>query len=267
MIQSFTATDLERIAHLQPEGWQNILVSFRFYLNARFCLPLKIEDKNHIVAIGSVILHRQTAWLAHIIVEPEMRRKRLGSLITQELIATAENNGRNIQLLIATREGEQLYEQLGFRQSCDYTFYQQSVYEAADVSNQVRSSGPADTAEILAMDQRASGEDRSALLSSYVGSGWVYAGPEASEIRGYFLPDLGEGIIVAQDVEAGTALQRLRLATVETAPVLPSGNHAANELLLGSGLKPEHSAARMVRNGDDPLDQNMVFNRVGGHLG
>ena len=86
-------------------------------------------------------------------------------------------------------------------------------------------------------------------------------------MRGYLLPDLGEGAIVAQDSEAGNALLKLRLAKVETAPVLPAGNHTANAFLRDMGLNFKSSVTRMVRNGDDPLNQGMVFNRIGGHLG
>ena len=267
MIQPFATADLARISHLQPDGWQDIVTFFRFYLEAPFCLPLKIEDTNCIVAIGALILHRETAWIAHIIVDSEMRRKGLGLAITEELIRGAEKNGRNIQLLIATQMGAPLYERSGFRHSCDYLFYHQPVRGAVDMPFQIRELEAADFLEILSLDQSAAGEDRRALLSRYGTSGWVYVDPEKKSIRGYFLPDLGEGTVVAQDSEAGSALLGLRLAKVEAAPVLPAGNHAANAFLRDMGLNPRSSAVRMVRNGDDPLDQGMVFNRIGGHLG
>jgi len=55
MIQPFTKADVARMSHLQPDGWQNIVTLFQFYVEADFCLPLKIEDNNRIVAIGSLI--------------------------------------------------------------------------------------------------------------------------------------------------------------------------------------------------------------------
>jgi len=267
MIQPFTKMDLSRIAHLQPDGWQDITDIFKVYIEASFCLPLKIEDNKRVAAIGSLILLKDTAWLAHIIVDPKMRRKGLGLAVTGELIDIAEKNGRNIQLLIATETGAPLYECIGFRHSCNYMFYHKTACKEVKLPSQIRPLEPADAEEILSLDQRATGEDREILLSQYGNSGWVYTGSEGKEIRGYLLSKLGEGTIVAQDVEAGTALMKLRLARLETGPVVPEGNRAANRFLLDSGFKFKSSAARMVRIGDDPLNQGMIFNRIGGHLG
>jgi len=267
MTQLFTPADLTRISHLQPDGWQDVMTFFGFYLEASFCLPLKIENRDRIVAVGSLILHEHTAWLAHIIVDPEIRRKGFGQAITEELTSAAEKRGRNIQLLIATEMGAPLYERFGFQRSCDYMFYHEPVHGAAYEPSQIRQLKPADVPEIFTLDRRASGEDRSTLVARYINSGWVYAGSERGKVRGFFLPKLGEGTIVAQDAEAGSALMKLRLAKTKTAPVLPAGNSAANRFLIDSGLKTRSSAVRMVRNGDDPLDHDMVFNRIGGHLG
>ena len=267
MIQPFTGADLACISQLQPDGWEDITEFFEVYVEADYCLPLKIEDNNRVVALGSLILHRETAWLAHIIVDARMRRKGLGLAVTEELIRLAEKNGRNVQLLIATQLGAPLYECAGFRHSCDYVFYQESAGGVYDVPPQIRVLEPGDFSQLLELDQRASGEDRSAVLSRYGTIGWVYTCSEGKVIRGFFLPNLGEGTVVAQDAEVGTALMELRLAKAQAAPVLPAGNLAANSFLRGSGLKIKRSATRMVRNGNDPLKQDMVFNRIGGHLG
>jgi hypothetical protein len=86
-------------------------------------------------------------------------------------------------------------------------------------------------------------------------------------VRGYLLPSLGEGTVVAESEEAGAALLKLRLATLGTAAVLPAGNRAGTRLLNELGIKLKSSASRMVRQGNDPLNQEMVFNRIGGHVG
>ncbi len=265
MIEPFTAPDLERIAYLQPDVWQDIVPYFRFYLEATFCRPLKIENADRIAAIGSVIMHAETAWLSHIIVAPDMRRQGLGLAMTRALIDEAENNGRNTQLLIATRMGRPLYEHLGFHLSCEYLSYQQHRPGKVEPSLPVRRIKPADIPGIMALDYSASGEDRHKLLSVHAGTGWVCTG--TGDIRGFYLPGIGEGLIVAQDVEAGLALMELRLASNDTVAALPSDNHAANRFLHDQGLAPERTLARMVRNGDDLLVPDMVFNRIGGHVG
>jgi GNAT superfamily N-acetyltransferase len=267
MIKPFTIADVDRIAGLQPEGWEDIMEFFRFYVEAPFCLPLKLEDADRVLAVGNLILHAGTGWLAHIIVAREQRRQGLGAAITRELMATAEGHGRTTLLLIATAMGAPLYERLGFRRSCDYTFYEARGRIDTPVPPLVRPLEPPDVPAILALDRRATGEDRRQLLASGGWRGWIHEGPDRGELRGYYLPDLGEGTIVAQDADAGAALMAVRLATTGTRPVVPAGNVVAHDVLLKAGFKVQSSAPRMVRHGDDPLVPGMIFNRVGGHAG
>jgi GNAT superfamily N-acetyltransferase len=267
MIKPFTIADVNRIADLQPDGWEDITGFFRFYVEAPFCLPLKIEDADSVLAVGNLILHVSTGWLAHIIVTPGQRRRGLGAAITQELIASAEAHGRTTLLLIATAMGAPLYERLGFHRSCDYKFYDAREQIETPLPPLVRRLEPSDVPGICALDRRATGEDRRLLLASGGWRGWVHDGPDRGELRGYYLSDLGEGTIVAQDADAGVALMAVRLATTDECPVVPAGNDAAHALLLRAGFEMQSSAARMVRGGDDLLVPGMVFNRVGGHAG
>jgi GNAT superfamily N-acetyltransferase len=264
MIQPFTQTDLEGIDYLQPEGWQDIVAYFRFYLESPFCHPLKVEDGGRVVAVGSVILHEETAWLAHIIVAEDMRRKGLGFAMTQELITQAEQIGRSRQLLIATSMGRPLYERLGFRLSCEYLDYGRCDGAGVTPSAPLKPLEPADVAALLELDREASGEGRSRLLSMHTEGGQVV---DDAGLRGFYLPALDEGLVVARDAGAGLALMRLRMASCEKPVVLPAANEAANALLHDCGRAPNRRLARMVRNGEDPLQQHMLFNRIGGHVG
>ena len=212
-----------------------------------------------------MIFHLDTAWLAHIIVAPEMRRSGIGLLMTRHLIDVAETHGRDTQMLIATNMGEPLYEKLGFLRSCSYRFYHLPPRIETELPAVVRKVKPSDIPAIMALDCEVSGEDRETLLSRHANNSLVYSG--SGGVRGFYLPDLGEGLIVAQDAEAGRSLMQHRLARAEAAPVLPAENHAANQFLEDMGLAVKQSAARMVRNGADSLKQDMLFNRIGGHLG
>lgn len=267
MIQPFTADDLSRIAHLQPDGWQDIVPFFRFYVHEPICRAYKFEQQGQIVAVGALILHIGTAWLAHIIVAPEMRRRGLGLQVTRHLIESTERQGRYTQLLIATKMGEPLYAELGFRHSCDYLFYHPPLHVEDVPPGALRRMQPSDIPGLMTLDSSASGEDRRSLLSGHTDNAMIYTGNSGSGIRGYYLPGLGEGYIVARDAEAGQALMKLRMAEAEAAPVVPAGNLAANRFLSGLGLRVKNSAVRMVRNGADPLKPEMLFNRIGGHLG
>jgi GNAT superfamily N-acetyltransferase len=264
MIRHFEENDLARIGQLQPDGWQDIATYFRFYLDSPFCHPLKIEDGGRIVALGCVILHEATAWLSHIIVAEDARRRGLGLAMTEELIAQAERDGRHTQLLIATDMGRPLYERLGFRFSCEYRDYGLHDPDVVAPLPLARPVEPADLKTILELDRKASGEGRSTLLKGHIDGGIVI---DDGDLRGFYLPAMDEGLVVAGDAEAGLALMQLRMATSDKSVVLPAGNEMANAYLLDQGLVVRRRLARMVRNGADPLNQQMLFNRIGGHVG
>lgn len=267
MIRTFSTADVARVSHLQPDGWDNIETFFRFYTESPFCHAIKIEDGHHITAVGSLIKFESTAWFAHIIVESRHRRGGLGSMITRELIRCAEKNGCDRQLLIATAMGSPLYEQFGFRRSCDYHYYHEHTPEDVVQDPNIRPLGPEDVSSVLALDLRATGEVRAGVLLPHIKQGHVYPGADPKTIDGFYLPTLGEGLIVAESSRAGSALMKFRLATTKPAPVMPAGNQHANRLLVDWGFKLRDSASRMVRNGEDPLDPQRIFNRIGGHVG
>jgi hypothetical protein len=123
---------------------------------------------------------------------------------------------------------------------------------------------PADLKTILELDRKASGEGRSTLLKGHIDGGIVI---DDGDLRGFYLPAMDEGLVVAGDAEAGLALMQLRMATSDKSVVLPVGNEMANAYLLDQGLVVRRRLARMVRNGADPLNQQMLFNRIGGHVG
>jgi len=60
-----TYQDLERIRHLQPEGWPDILPHFDFYVNSLFCYPIWAEVDGRIVGVGAsihLILGKDIHW-------------------------------------------------------------------------------------------------------------------------------------------------------------------------------------------------------------
>ncbi len=267
MSAALTGVDIERIADLQPPDWQDIQSFYRFYVEQPFCFPVKIEVNNQIAGIGCVIFNTDTCWLAHIIVSDRFRRQGLGKKITQQLIEIAEEQNISTQFLIATIMGQPLYEQLGFVESCRYIFHKVRPPLAPADATEIRQIVPADLDAVLALDRQATGEDRRGMISNFSRQGWVVDAPDNNGLVGFFLPGLGDGVVVAAEGTAGIDLLRLRLSAAGPKVVLPEGNTAALEFLAGQGLEVDSTAARMVRNGIDPLDHSMIFCRVGGHFG
>lgn len=266
MFAAFTKADLGRIVPLQPEGWSDIVPYFSFYIEAPFCYPIKIVAGGNIVAVGSALLTAHTGWLAHIIVAPEYRQRGYGMAMSQRLVEIIEEYDRSTQLLIATDMGQPLYEKLGFYVACDYTFFEAEQMPPASERDDIRLLESRDLPDLVALDRVATGEDRRDMLELYWQRGWVVVGDD-DRLKGFYLPDLAEGPVVAMDSESGRALLRQRLGLSVEKAVLPSANRVGLGYLADLGLRVKSTAARMVRNGKDPLNPNLVFNRVGGHFG
>lgn len=264
MIEPFTIADLDRIGHLQPEGWDDIAPFFRLYADRPFCSPVKIVQGGEIVAVGSSIRNGATGWIAHIIVAEEQRGSGLGKEITLHLTDLLERSGCHTRLLIATAMGEPLYRKLGWRTSFHYRFYTGAPISGSP-SERIRAMAETDLPAVLEIDRRATGEDRRAMLLEHLDGGMVFA--ENDRIRGILLSTLGEGAVVAEDAAAGCALLKTKHSGGVRKAVLPEENDAAVAFLEEHGFELHNTAARMVHGGEDPLRPRMIFSRVGGHYG
>ncbi len=96
---------------------------------------------------------------------------------------------------------------------------------------------------MLHLDRQASGEDRSTLLMEHHYLGTVYL--EGSRVRGFALPLLGEGLIVADAPAVGLELQRW-LFPLQDHVLLPTGNHAHTHLVK-QGYGIAEVGVRLVR--------------------
>lgn len=145
-----------------------------------------------------------------IIVAPDAQRQGIGARLMAALLADAV--GRAI-ILNSTVEGEVLYTRLGFR---PYGVVQQrqAVLETAPVINAdvpLRAAQPGDHAKIKALDQRASGMNRHALLDALFAIAHVQVIERDERITGYgCVRPWGRGVVIgpiaAQDVRDAKAL-------------------------------------------------------------
>ena len=132
----------------------------------------------------------------------------------------------------------------------------------------VRSMTPDDFARVFDLDRQATGENRRQLLTSFLTHGWVYVSEENGRLDGFFLPRLGEGLIVAASDGAGMQLVKKKMSVMKgIKTVLPEDNAAGIDFLKKSGFQMIQSAARMAYPGEDSLASKMLFSRIGGNLG
>lgn len=258
-------SDLPIITTLSPEGWGNITIKIQHYIESPFCFPIKLLVDQKIVAIGTTIIHSNVAWLGHIIVSADERGKGYGKHITQELIRIANSKKCKSIQLIATDMGAPVYTKLGFKESSSYLFFddiQITQLEEPDHSIQHYQSHYSE--QLLALDQKTAAENRRFEIEPHFTAGFVYV--ENKTVRGYYLPTLGEGLIVANKQSAGMALLKLYLRQ-NSKIVLPQENTTVVSFLLNQGNPIKRRAKRMYLGENIDVQFKSIFNRIGGNIG
>ena len=264
--EPLTLPDLENIYHLQPEGWSDIIPDLTFYISSDYCAPIKVAEDGRIVGIGASIHFYQSAWLAHIIVDASFRNRGIGYQIVGHLLENLEKSGVPTCLLTATELGQPVYIRHGFRNVTEYLFFnREKPWQELPVSPNILAFKEDFRGDIYKMDIRATGEHRELLLAPYLNDALLYV--HHGKMMGYLLPGLREGLIVAENEEAGFALMNLKYAKADKA-ILPSDNKAGIEFLSKHGFSDSgKKGTRMIRGKDIPWKPQMIYSRIGGNVG
>jgi len=83
---------------------------------------------------------------------------------------------------------------------------------------------------------------------------------------GYYFPQPGEGLIVADTIEAGIALMKFKYSNVDKA-VLPADNFAGIDFLKKNGFVEKSRCFRMARGHGLAWYPDKIFSRIGGNFG
>lgn len=216
------------------------------------------------VGIGTSIVHGRTAWLAHIIVHKDHRNAGIGSALTQALIHLTRKTPARTIMLIATALGEPVYKKLGFETETQYVFMDRGVLPPADSEIEITPFHPRYREELLHLDLQISGEHRERLLHDHLTTTHLVL--LGSSLQGFYVPTLGEGLILASDSRAGLALMKLRFAASQKF-CLPVKNEVAFNFLTNHGFTEERRASRMILGEKIAWDATKIFSRIGGNLG
>ncbi len=258
--------DFEQIKLLQPEGWSDITDNFQFYLDNDYCYPYKVIVENKLIGVGASIVLKNTAWLAHIIVDKNFRNQGIGYKITKYLIDDLEKKSIETVLLIATAMGEPVYKKLGFKVISNYlSLKRENPWKQTEISNDIIPYQHDYYSKILELDKEISGEDRMRLIESHIKNSMVYK--ENGEIKGFYIPDLGEGLVSAKDSKAGIELLKLKHGKVNKA-VLPEENKTGINFLRENGFsKPEIKGKKMILGKSIYWKPECYYSRIGGNIG
>lgn len=216
-----------------------------------------------IAGIGCAIVYGETAWLAHIIVHPEFRNRGIGTSVTQALVNSLKNTHCKTIWLIATKLGEPVYTKVGFEKETEYVYLKEGK-TSGDISSYIIPYNSQYLQPLLDMDRSVSGEDRFKLLSPHLSVSHLFI--QNGKLLGYYIPALGEGMIIADTTEAGIELLRLKHMSSPKA-ALPIDNEAGVTFLSGNGFKEVARGTRMVLGKRINWKPASLYSRIGGNLG
>lgn len=265
IIEELIKTDVNSLNDFQPSGWKDILPIFDFYTTSNFCFPIKATIENKIIGIGSLIIHNNVSWLAHIIVHPDARNKGIGKRITEKLVAISKAKKCKTIYLIATDLGAAVYEKVGFKTETEYLFFKALQPDKNwTISNKIAPFSNDLKDQILKMDKKVSQENRMFCIEEHLQCGHYYKNDNILE--GFYLPSFGEGLIIATTDSAGLELMKLRLKS-ETTAAFPSDNLIAKEFMNQNNYKAYKKAKRMRLGIKRPVIFSNIYNRIGGDIG
>ena len=216
------------------------------------------------MGIGTAIINGSTAWLAHIIVHKEYRSAGIGTAITKSLVELIRNHSCATMLLIATALGEPVYRKLGFTVEAQYLFLDHGKLPVPAEEKCIIPFHPKYQSALLQFDQLISGEARENLLNPHLSGSKLFL--DGDELKGIYLPSLGEGFIAALDSHAGTEFMKHKWR-INKMFCVPVQNEHGIEFLKRHGFKEVRKASRMILGKKIPWNGSKIYSRIGGNLG
>ena len=262
--ETISAEDLGIIGKFTPEGWAEITPKIEFYIQSDFCYPVKLVANNDIIGIGTAVFFETTSWIAHLIVHEKHRNHGYGTKILEYLCDYCKNHGYKTILLSATNMGYPLYIKYGFTVQTEYVQYEKTRELDHAINGNIHKIEPHDYENIYELDKMITGENRQRLLIQFVNDGFVYKNKE--KVLGFYLPNLGDGPVIALDDEAGIALLRLRVINKKQS-ILTVDNITGNTYFQENGFKEIKRTKKMIYGNNIDCKNNHIYNRTGGNFG
>ncbi|MDE0056643.1 MAG: GNAT family N-acetyltransferase [Defluviicoccus sp.] len=272
-----TAGDAARGAALSEEiGWNQNRADWRYMLANGFGYG-RTDAAGRLVGSAMALGYGGFAWVCMVLVSPAWRRRGIATELTNRVLADLERAG-TVAGLDATPDGREVYRHLGFEDIYRIERrWASSVAPAAAPVAEVAPAGASDLPAIAALDARAFGGDRRALLASLMARlpGRAFVARDEDRVAGYALARDGRqatqiGPLVADDTEVAIALAARALAGVDGQAVIdcPDRHGALIGWLGASGFAYQRPYIRMLRGRSRPLDDaDMVYALAGPELG
>jgi GNAT superfamily N-acetyltransferase len=265
-IRRIQKSEIPGINALRPEDWHFDLEQlFSQHHNQDYFYSVVAEVSREIVGTGIALIHSNVAWLGTIIVRKDFRNQGIGTHITRHLVDYSLGKGIESILLTASDMGLPIYEKMGFRQDIGYVFLKTDhPIQFNSTNNCIMPITETDHQRIFDLDQNATGERRSKFLLRFLPTGFKF---EDTRIHGYYLPEMGNGLVVADSEEAGQALLQFKLARGASFVCLPDNNLKAIGWLVNLGYYPYLRSPRMYMHKNVVWNPGCIYSRAAGYMG
>ena len=277
-IRSFTSHDIDfALAQTAREGWQATAEQFELALmhDADGCFLA--ESAGAPVSMITTTCYAVSAWIGHLIVVPDYRRRGLGERMIAYALDYLAGRGYSTVRLEADPMGVGIYRRLGFQQQF------RSLRFRCDPPHNPILTGSGNVLpcqggqQLAALDRHAFGDDRQSQLAGLVAKARAtFAYQSQGEIQGYAVAfpsvvgvHLGPWIARNREV-AASLIDRVLTEFAETSIVVgvPETNPDAVELLKDRGFRETESSLRMIRGGPAPEgDSQQLFAIANGAMG
>lgn len=254
-IRKIKNSEIKYAQDLLPANWDsNLEELFRKHGDEGIFHPLAAVKNDTIIGYGNAFIFGKTAWLGNINVEREYRRQGIGIEMTAQLLQHCFRSGATSINLIATETAEPLYRKLGFVEDTLYLFYR-GWYDG-DIHGRIDRIEGRDRCSILEINYQVTGEVKDSVLQEYLPSGYKYL-DDNGKISGFYLPDYGNGMILAMDDIAGRDLLKFKHHKRDTLSVLSEENESGVTFLEEMNFRKVSKSKRMYLGDYTPwLPQN-----------
>lgn len=258
-------SDFPYLKEFEPPNWGDLVPRFRYCIDSAFCHPIKLKVNGITVAIGTTLLHKDSAWLASIIVHPDHRKNGYGTIITKQLVDSIDTKQFSTIYLDATDMGYPVYKKLGFELEAVYAHLKSSEnITGLDLSNLIVPYNPEYMEQVLQLDKNILGEDRQDTITENLSTAQLFI--NNNKVEGFYLPSLANGLIIANNDIAGIELVKCRLENNYYA-ILPENNKATIKFLEQNNLIQFRISRRMFIGKKRKWKPDRIYNRISGQLG
>ncbi len=255
MIRPLTTQDLPAAAQLTAGDRTALLGHLRWQLHTPYASTFIVQQGTALVGVACCIKHTSSAHIGHVFIHPAHRRKGLGSVLVQHLSAHCEGNGCTTQITQIPETDLGFWKAMTFTQQSNFVRYSGGLHIDAS-RDEVLLLEPQHTLALLHLDERATGEDRRALLLEHRFVAHTYV--EQGLVRGGLWPLLGHGLVLADSAAVGLELQRWLLPHQQHI-VVPEANAAACAHLLERNYTPTSAGVRLVRGPLLPYRPELIY--------